>query len=72
MKSSFWFVAKEMFHGKSVIRAMMNERLKKEYLRGRVLDLGSGSSDKYTVFIPREENVQIEYVDQKIGNTINF
>jgi len=68
----FLFLINEIAHGKSLIRSTLNFRLKKEYLRGKILDLGSGGSDRYSTFIPRETTSTYELFDVKKGAVVDF
>jgi SAM-dependent methyltransferase len=72
MIKDFIFIAKSLFSGKSIIRATLNARLRKEFLSGRILDLGSGGSDRYSGYIPREKDSTYELFDMKKGMTVNF
>ncbi len=69
---SFLFLCKEITSGKSVVRSYLNLRLKGERLRGRILDLGSGGSDRYSTFIPKEEDAMYELFDVKQGTVVDF
>ena len=68
----FLFLLKNIVSGKSVIRSTLNFRLQQEYLQGRILDLGSGGSDRYSSFIPRAEDSEYELFDAKKGNAVDF
>lgn len=68
----FLFLLKNIAEGKSVIRSTLNFRLKKEFLSGKILDLGSGGSDRYSSLIPRTKNSVYELFDAKKGNVIDF
>ncbi|MFM2381267.1 MAG: hypothetical protein RLZZ76_34 [Candidatus Parcubacteria bacterium] len=68
----FLFLITEIAKGKSAIRSTLNFRLRDEFLSGRILDLGSGGSDRYSTFIPREKDSTYELLDIKKGAQINF
>ncbi len=68
----FLFLINEIAKGKSAIRGTLNFRLKDEFLSGRILDLGSGGSDRYSAFIPRTEDSTYELIDIKKGAQVNF
>jgi SAM-dependent methyltransferase len=70
--NDFLFLSREILQGKSVIRATLDLELKKEFLKGRILDLGSGGGDYYSNFIPREESSSYELLDIKKGAAVNF
>ncbi len=69
---SFIFLCREIVSGKSVVRSYLNLRLRTERLRGRILDLGSGGSDRYSSFIPKEEDAVYELFDVKQGTIVDF
>lgn len=68
----FFFLVTEIAKGKSAIRATLNYRLKEEFLKGKILDLGSGGSDRYSSYIPREEDSVYELFDMKKGIAVDF
>jgi SAM-dependent methyltransferase len=70
--NDFLFLMKEIAKGKSAIRSTLNARLKREFLKGKILDLGSGGSDRYSAFIPREKGSVYELMDIKKGASVNF
>jgi SAM-dependent methyltransferase len=70
--NDFLFLMSEIAKGKSAIRSTLNARLKREFLKGKILDLGSGGSDRYSTFISREEASTYELMDIKKGATVNF
>lgn len=70
--NDFFFLATEIWKGKSLLRATLNFRLKQEFLKGRILDLGSGGSDRYSTTIPREEHSLYELFDVKQGVVVDF
>ncbi len=70
--SDFLFLAGQIWNGKSAIRASLDWRLKKTFLRGKILDLGSGGGDYYSDSIPRESSSSYELLDIKTGATVDF
>ncbi len=70
--SDFTFLCKEIFKGKSVIRAYYNAQLKKDTLVGSVIDVGGGKNADYLSFMPRAEGVRLETFDLKAGAVIDF
>lgn len=65
--NDFIFLLKEVYRGKSLLRATLNYRLKEEFLVGRILDLGSGGDDRYSTYIPRSKDSVYELFDVKQG-----
>jgi len=70
--SNYLFVCRAVFAGKSLIRATLDLRLLRERLSGNILDLGSGGSDRYSDFIPREPDSKYELFDVKNGAVVDF
>ena len=70
--NDFLFLTKEIWNGKSVLRATLNFRLRQEFLRGIILDLGSGGSDRYSTTILREDTSTYELFDVKQGVVVDF
>jgi len=70
--SDFTFLCKEIFKGKSVVRAYYNARLKKDTLVGSVIDVGGGKNADYLSFMPRQGEVHFETFDLKAGAKIDF
>ncbi len=68
----FLFLLKEISRRKSLIRATLNARLKTDFLKGKILDLGSGGADLYSSFIPRDKDSSYELLDLQRGATVNF
>lgn len=68
----FLFLLKNITLGKSVIRSTLNFRLLQESLKGKILDLGSGGSDRYSSLIPRVQDSVYELFDAKKGNAVDF
>jgi SAM-dependent methyltransferase len=68
----FLFLLKNIIYGKSVIRSTLNFRLFQENLQGKILDLGSGGSDRYSILIPRTRDSVYELFDAKKGNAVDF
>jgi len=62
----------ELWNDKSLVRIYLNERLRKETLSGRTLDIGCGSNMKYLDFMMRAPDTQMEVLDPKIAKTIDF
>ena len=65
--NDFFFLLKEVCRGKSLLRATLNYRLKKEFLEGHILDLGSGGDDRYSSYIPRSKDSTYSLFDVKQG-----
>lgn len=64
---------KGIARGKSITRSMLEVRLRKEFLRGSILDLGAGKRDMYSSFIPKENNASFELFDIKQNeNKVDF
>lgn len=68
----FFFISRHLLSGKTLVRTVLDYRLQSETLQGKVLDLGSGGSDQYTKFIPRDDSVEIVHIDQKRGDVTDF
>ncbi len=68
-KISVW---KSIWRGHSVTRAFLNQRLAKESLSGKTIDIGGGHDADYIQFMPRNENVTFETFDVKAGAQIDF
>lgn len=69
---TFFFISKSLFSGKTLVRTLLEHKLLQETLSGEVIDLGSGGTDKYTKFIPREKDTNVVFFDQKIGQETDF
>jgi SAM-dependent methyltransferase len=72
MLHDYFFIARALFQGKSIIRATLNKRLMNETLSGSILDLGSGGSDRYSGMIPRTQDSSYALFDIKKGMAIDF
>lgn len=70
--SNFIFLLKETWQGKSAIRSFLNLRLRSELLTGKILDLGSGGSDRYSETIPQAEGAEYQLFDLKKGQKVDF
>lgn len=70
--NDFLFLTKEILKGNSLLRATLNFRLRKEFLQGKILDLGSGGSDRYSTSIPRGDSSTYEMFDVKQGVVVDF
>jgi SAM-dependent methyltransferase len=70
--SDFTFLCKEIFKGKSVVRAYYNARLKKDTLVGSVIDVGGGKNADYISFMSRAGEVSFKTFDLKAGAKIDF
>lgn len=68
----FIFCFKSILKGNSPIRALLDYRLTKEEVSGLVLDLGSGSWDRYGSLIPHEEGAKFILLDKKRGENVDF
>jgi SAM-dependent methyltransferase len=68
----FLFLTREIWEGKSLLRATLNARLQQEFLEGKILDLGSGGSDRYSTTIPRHISSSYELFDVKQGVVVDF
>lgn len=68
-KISIW---KSIWLGHSVTRAYLNQRLVKESLAGKTIDIGGGHDADYIKFMHRNTNVTFETFDVKAGAEINF
>ena len=67
-----FFILKSLYSGKTLVRTLLEYRLSKLTFKGEVLDLGSGGTDQYTKFIPREEGTRVILFDQKKGEECDF
>jgi hypothetical protein len=71
--TKFTFLCKELWAGKSVLRAYLNFHLKDLKVTGKTVDVGGGGgSSVYLEHIQRGSDVEIKNFDPKIGTTINF
>ncbi len=70
--NEFLFLMRAIASGKSIIRSVLDYRLKRETLEGRIIDLGAGKKDMYGAFIPKAKDSTYELMDLKQGATINF
>lgn len=68
----FLFITKEVWVGKSVLRAFLNYRLKDEILKGKIIDVGGGGGDNYISFVGRAEGASFETFDLKVGKQVDF
>ena len=64
----FLKIVKQILKGKSLLRTLMNLSLTEYYLRGKVLDVGGGSSPSYFKFIKNNTGAKIEGIDLKYTN----
>ncbi len=69
---NYFYVFKSLLKGKTLVRILLEYRLKKNELTGEVIDLGSGNPNQYTGFIKRAPGTNINFFDQKIGNPVDF
>jgi len=73
MKTNLSFILNELWQGKSVLRAYLNNRLAEEILKGAVIDIGGGKNADYLAFMKRDEPVVFKTFDVKAGDTaVNF
>lgn len=68
----FLFIAREVWIGKSVLRAFLNYRLKDEILEGKIIDIGGGGGEKYISFVKRRDGAEFKTFDLKVGNQVDF
>jgi SAM-dependent methyltransferase len=68
----FIFLSQQINQGQSVLRAFLNLRLKNETLRGKIIDIGSGTNPAYIGFMKRSHGAELKTFDVKIGTTTNF
>jgi SAM-dependent methyltransferase len=66
------FLTKEIWKGKSVTRAFLNERLLHEECVGVTIDIGGGINSNYLSFMKRADNVQIKTFDMRHGDNVDF
>lgn len=66
---SIW---REIWSGKSVTRAYLNQRLSNETLLGKTIDIGGGHGADYITFMQREGSVSFETFDVKAGTMVDF
>lgn len=67
-----WSVCRALWQGKSVTRAFLNERLCRETLAGKVIDVGGGANAAYIDFMPRAADVVFTTFDVKSGVVVDF
>lgn len=72
MTHNLSFICKELWAGKSVLRAHLNDRLRKEELRGRTIDIGGGKNADYISFMSTREDCTFTTFDLKNGATVDF
>jgi SAM-dependent methyltransferase len=72
MFKDYLFYCSEIFKGKSVLRAFLNNRLAKETIKGDTIDIGGGGGDSYISFVNRSEDVTFQTFDLKVGSSIDF
>ena len=65
MFKDFFFICSEIWKNKSVLRAYLNLRLKKDILRGNTIDIGGGKNADYISFMKKEQGVQFKTFDLK-------
>jgi SAM-dependent methyltransferase len=69
---SYWYCVQEIWNGKSVTRALLNDRLRQETLRGRTLDVGGGKDSSYLPALSQEAGTVFSTFDVKAGAVIDF
>jgi SAM-dependent methyltransferase len=72
MFSDLRFICGELWRGKSVLRAYLNQRLKTETLRGKTIDIGGGKNADYISFMKETDNCELVTFDNKSGATVDF
>jgi SAM-dependent methyltransferase len=67
------FICRELWNGKSVLRAYLNLHLKEYTVNGKTIDIGGGGgSSVYLEHIQRGSDVEIKNFDPKIGTPLDF
>ncbi len=69
---NWWYCVKEISRQKSVTRALLNDRLRHETLRGVTIDIGGGKDASYLPSITKAADVVFTTFDVKAGAHINF
>jgi len=59
----FFATIRGLWRGKSLVRSLMNEELKKYMIYGTVLDVGGGVNPSYYAFLQQKESTHIQNVD---------
>lgn len=70
--NDFLFLLKSIWRGNSITRSVLDARLKCEFIKGLILDLGAGKKDVYSNLIPKEQDAKFSFLDVKLGATIDF
>ncbi len=70
--SKYFFLLKEIWKGKSVLRAYFNYSLLSVELKGRTIDIGGGHGEEYVSFVKRSDDVKFETFDLKSGQVTDF
>ncbi len=68
----YLFVLKEIWRGKSILRAASNFQLRDIELKGKTIDIGGGRGEKYVSFIKRSTDVEFQTFDLKNGDFVDF
>jgi SAM-dependent methyltransferase len=69
---SFFYLYRSIAGSKSVTRSLLNDRLRREPLKGLTIDIGGGKDATYLPSMPKAADVVFSTFDVKAGATINF
>jgi SAM-dependent methyltransferase len=64
-------ILKSLWRGKSLVRSLMNEALKKYAVYGAVLDVGGGVNPSYYAFLQKKDGTRVQSVDGR-NQAIDF
>jgi len=70
--SELKFLVKEIWQGRSVMRAFLNLRLTQETLNGKTIDVGGGKHADYLSFMKKDSQFELLHYDVKTGAEIDF
>lgn len=65
-------IIKDIWNGKSITRAYLNQRLKTETLQGKTIDIGGGKNADYISFMKKTDDCELVTFDIKSGATVDF
>lgn len=70
--SDFTFLLKEISKGRSVTRSFFNNAVRTISVRGKVIDIGAGSSPHYQDLMIKEPGAEFVSMDRLTGDSTNF
>jgi len=59
----FFYIIKEIWKGKSLLRSLMNKEITGRVLKGKVIDIGAGANPSYYKFFQKTEQAEIFNID---------